>query len=142
MVSGISGTSAYQYQPRVDSNQSLTEDQKKTLQEIIAKYDPENMTSEDTKAMMDEIKETGIKPSKEFGEIMNAAGFKPPEKPSGPPPQEVEGSSTENDLTSQLLELLNEQKSGTVTEEDLTTFIESLKSSGNSLIGTLINQKV
>lgn len=147
MVSGISGTSAYQYQQRTESTNSLTEEQKKTLQDIIAKYDPENMTSEDTKSMMDEIKEAGIKPSKEFGEIMNTAGFKPPERPSGPPPSgpppsETQESSTDNDLTSQLLDLLNEQKSGSVSEEDLNTFIETLKSSGNSLIGTLINQKV
>ena len=150
MVNNISGLSSYQYQSRVESTNSLTDDQKKTLQDIISKYDPETITQDQMKSMMDEIKEAGIKPGKAFGEVMNAAGFKPPEKPQGAPPQgpppqgpppDVQQSSDE-DITTQLLNLLNQNKTGEVSENDINDFIQSLKNSGNSIIGTLVNQKV
>ncbi len=88
MVTGISSYSTYQYTSQVGStNSSLTEEQKTTLEEILSKYDASSMTDEEVKKMMDEIRAAGIRPSKEFGEIMNEAGFKPPEKPQGPPPE-------------------------------------------------------
>jgi Ca2+-binding EF-hand superfamily protein len=117
----------------------MTDEQKQKLQDILSKYDPDSTTGDTMKAMMDEIKEAGIKPSKDFKEIMDKAGFKPPEKPSGPPPDDMQADSS-NDIKSQLLDLLDEQKSGTLTEDDINSFIESLKSSGSSTVGTLINQ--
>lgn len=140
MVSSISGTSSYQYQPRVDSNKSLTDDQKTTLEGILSKYDPETTTGETMKAMMDEIKEAGITPSKDFKKIMDDAGFKPPEKPSGTPPDETQ--STDSDISKQLLSLLKGLVSGETSDDDINSLIKSIKSSSNSTVGTLVNQKV
>ena len=81
MVESISGVSS-QYQ-QFSVSQTMTDDEKELLNEILANYDSENMTAEESIAMMDEIKTAGIKPSKELRETMDAAGFKPPEKPEG-----------------------------------------------------------
>ena len=70
MINSISNNNL-QYNPYSTTETKLTEDQKSTLRSIIANYDPENMTDDDMKSMMDEITETGIPPSKKFGEIIN-----------------------------------------------------------------------
>ena len=142
MVSAISSSStAGLYQPQSNYNSTLTDDQKSTLQEIISKYNPENMTSADQKSMMDEIKAAGINPSKEFGEIMNEAGFKSPERPQGPPPDDFAQGSKEQ-LPDYLLEFIQKQESGTVTQTDIDSLIQSLENSGSTTSGNLVDQKV
>ncbi len=142
MVTGISSYNPYQYTSQVSSNSSsLTDEQKTTLEEIIAKYDPANMTEEETKTMMDEIKAAGIRPSKEFGEIMNAAGFKPPERPQGPLPEDSASEIKEN-LPQYLLDFIEKQESGTVTQDDIDTLIKNLQNSGDVTKGQLVDQKV
>lgn len=148
MVNGISGSNLIQnnYQPTTSSK--LTDDQKSTLSDILSKYDPENMTDEETIAMMDEIKAAGITPSKEFGEIMNAAGFNPPEKPEGPPPSEGTDSSTSissSTVTAEVPEymasFLEKQQSGTATEDDILSLIQNLLSANKSTTGSIIDTK-
>lgn len=142
MISSISSSNSYLYQSSADTSNRLTDDQKKKLQEIIARYDPETVTQEDMKNMMEEVESAGIKPGKEFGEIMNEAGFKRPEKPEegtegpGPLPE------TQDDLAQKLLELLKEKESGNINQEDLDDFIENLRSSMESSQGNIVNQKV
>ncbi|MGE5365298.1 MAG: hypothetical protein ACM3SM_14295 [Bacteroidota bacterium] len=141
MISSISSSNSYLYQSSADTSNRLTDEQKKKLQEIIAQYDPETVTQEDMKNMMEEIDSAGIKPSKEFGEIMNEAGFKRPEKPEG-----AEGagplSETQDDLAQKLLELLKEKESGSINQEDLDDFIDNLRNSMESSQGNIVNQKV
>ena len=61
MVSGINNVSGFQYSPRINSeNNTLTDDQKNTIEEILSKYDPGSMTQDSMKEMMDELKATGI----------------------------------------------------------------------------------
>jgi len=145
MVSSISGTSTYQYQSKVQDT-TLTDDQKDTLQDIISQYDPDTITADQQKEMMDKIKDAGIKPSKEFGEIMNQAGFKPPEKPQDSSDtsstSSTSSTSQTDDNMQQLLSLLSNQDSDSSdsTTSSVESFINSLKNSGSSLIGSLINQ--
>ena len=142
MIGAIgSNSTAGLYQPQFNYNSTLTDDQKTTLQEIISKYDPENMTAEDQKTMMDEIKAAGIQPSKEFGEVMNEAGFKPPEKPEGPPP-DSSTQGTNSNLPDYLLEFIQKQEAGTVTQDDINSLIQSLQNSGSTTSGNLVDQKV
>lgn len=152
MVSNVSGTSSYQYQVGSSETSKLTDEQKKKLQELLSKYDPENMTEETTKSMMDEIKSAGIKPSKEFGQIMNDAGFKPPEKVRGSGTDDAQTSAGSTDVadelqsiisqfSSALLNALNETESTDSSQTDLSTLIEQLKSYGKSQ-GALVDQKV
>ncbi len=139
MVNSISGSGSIQYQPFNDSAAKLTDEQKETLQSIIANYDPENMTQESMKAMMEEIKAAGITPGKELRDIMDAAGFKPPEKPQGPPPQE--SGDTQNSLPQFLIDFMEKQQSGEVTQEDIDSLVANLQSSGKTTVGSLVDQK-
>ena len=141
MVGAIGSSSVSQFQPQVNFNSSLTEEKKSVLQEIISKYDPTSITSEDQKTMMEEIKAAGIGPSKDFGQIMNEAGFKPPEKPQGQPPENSAQSAKEN-LPDYLLEFIQKQEDGTVTQDDINSLIMSLQNSGNATNGILVDQKV
>jgi hypothetical protein len=143
MVSGISSISSSQYQSQVSKSNTLTDDQKETLQDILAKYDSDNMTADSMKEMMDEIKNAGIKPSKEFGQIMNDAGFKPPEKPQGPPPEDSTSSTSDSTtLPDYLQDFITKEESGTVNQSDIDSLIQSLKSSGKMTEGVLVDQKV
>jgi len=65
MISSV-GSSSFQYQAQVKQNYSLSDEQKETLNGIISKYDSENMTDDNKKAMMDEIKSANIPPSKDL----------------------------------------------------------------------------
>lgn len=139
MINGISGSGSIQYQPLNESTSKLTDEQKETLQEILAKYNPDNITQDSIKAMMDEIKSAGITPSKDLREIMEAAGFKPPEKPQGPPPDETAGST--GNIPQYLLDFIEKQESGEVTQEDIDSLILSLQNSGKTTLGSLVDQK-
>ncbi|RJP61968.1 MAG: hypothetical protein C4539_18985 [Ignavibacteriales bacterium] len=139
MVNSISGSGSIQYQPFNDSATKLTDEQKETLQSIISNYDPENMTQESMKAMMEEIKAAGITPGKELRDIMDAAGFKPPEKPQGPPPQE--SADIQNSLPQFLIDFMEKQQSGEVTQEDIDSLIANLQASGKTTVGSLVDQK-
>lgn len=141
MINSISNSN-YQYNPYSTTETKLTDDQKSTLQSIIANYDPENMTDENMKSMMDEIKEAGITPSKEFGEIMNTAGFKKPEKPEGEPPMGPPPATTSQDSkTSQLIsEFLAKKDSGEITEDDLANLIKTLNKTGQSTQGLIVDK--
>jgi len=138
---GSSGISASNFQMDF-SSRKLTDEQKKTLEEIIGKYDPDNMDAESSKAMMDEIKSAGIGPNREFGEIMNAAGFKPPEKPQGPPPEDMaQGASSKTEIPSFMQDFLQKQEAGNITEEDIYSLIQNLLSNSQSTKGSIIDQK-
>jgi hypothetical protein len=140
MVSGISSASSIQYQPRVENESKLTDEQKKTLEDILAKYDSSSITQEQTKALFDELKDSGIKPSKEVKEIIDAAGFKPPEKPQGPPPEEST-SSTSSSIPDYLLSFLSKQEDSSVTQADVNTLIKNLQENGEVSQGVLVDKK-
>lgn len=140
MVQSISGSSSYQFQNQINSERILTGDQKELLEEILAKYDSDNMTSDSMKAMMEEIKATGITPSKDLRETMDAAGFKPPEKPGGPPPEELSDSS--KDFPQYLLDFIEKKESGEVTQSDIDTLIESLTKAGELTQGNFLDRKI
>lgn len=138
MISGISGAGSFQYQSVRETK--LTEDQKQQLEEILAKYDPENITEEQTKSLFEELKSSGIRPSKEVKEIIDATGFKPPQRPEGPPPEEMSGMN--QNLPDYLMDFLEKQKTGNVTESDLNALIQELQNNGEINQGVLIDKKV
>ncbi len=140
MVSGISSTSGIQYQ-QTFTEKKLMAEEKKQLEEILAKYDPESMAEDETKALFDELKSSGIRPSKEVREILDSAGFKPPEKPQGPPPVEM-GTNSEMSIPDFLAEFLEKQEAGTVTDQDLNLLIQQLQNNGAISQGVLVDKKV
>jgi hypothetical protein len=135
MVEGISGSS-YQYQSYSSVSKSLTDDQKETLQSILSNYDVENMSEDEKKTMFDELKESGIGMTDEVKDILDEAGFVPPEKPEGPPPEE---ESTEK---SQLIQdLLEKVESGEISQEEISSLIQDLQESGQTTTGVFLDQK-
>jgi SOS-response transcriptional repressor LexA len=142
MINSINGNQM-QFQPNFNFENKLTEDQKTTLTEIISKYDPENMSEETTKQMMDEIKEAGITPSKEFGEIMDKSGFKRPEPPKGgpmPPKSEIPNFTNKNSVEL-YLSFMSKQETGSATKDDFESLIQQLTANGEDLQGIFIDKK-
>lgn len=128
--------------PPMERGQKLTDDQKSKLQEILAKYDSESATDEEIKSMLDEIKETGIRPSEDLKNTLQEAGFelKPPQ--GGPPPMGPNGATGAPPEAPQFVQdFMSKIQSGDVTEDDLTTFLETLKSQTPSLTGIIIDKK-
>jgi len=104
---------------------SLTEEQKSTLGEILARYDPEKMTGEDRQALRAELIQAGIPRTGEAGRVLKEAGFMlpPPEvmDPAGP----TSGSPPEaaRDKSSGLLELIDQVKSGRIDEDEFISLL-------------------
>ena len=141
MINGVSGSSSLQYHYQVRQETSLTDEQKTTLSEIIAQYDPENMSKDDMKTMMDEIKSANIPPSKDLKEIMDAAGFEPPKRPEDegampPPPQN--GSK---EIPGFIQEFMQKQESGEATQDDFNQLLQTLQEKGFDTTGLLFDQK-
>ncbi|MFA7419946.1 MAG: hypothetical protein WCZ90_09690 [Melioribacteraceae bacterium] len=141
MISGVSGASSYQLQTQSSRETKLTDEQKLQLEEILSKYDSSSITSDQTKTLFDELKSSGIRPGKEVREIIDAAGFKPPEKPEGPPPPEQKVEETQQ-LPDYLLEFLEKQSSGELTQSDLNSLITELQNNGEVSQGVLVDKKV
>ena len=139
MISSV-GSSSFQYQAQVKQNYSLSDEQKETLNGIISKYDSENMTDDNKKAMMDEIKSANIPPSKDLKEILDAAGFEPPKKPEGegamPPP--LNGSKEIPDF---ILQCMKKQESGEAKQDDIDQLLQTLQKNGYDTTGVLFDQK-
>ena len=123
-ISGVSSS----YTTMSYSQTSLTDEQKDALEEILAKYDPENMSGEDMESLKTELQEAGIRPTREVGQIMNEAGFGPPSgvqgaggPPPGPPPDMADN---DDDEENELLELINQVKTGEITQEEFLSTLE------------------
>lgn len=138
MISGVGSSSSIQHQPQMRQDTALTDDQKTTLNEIISKYDLSNMTKEDMKAMMEEIKVAEIPPGKDMKEIMDAAGFEPPKKPDGemPPPQK-----DSNEIPDFMLDFMEKEQSGELTQEDIVSLLQDLQSRGFDTTGAIVDEK-
>lgn len=67
------------YLPTTDST-TLSEEQKKKLQEILASYDPENMTADDRSDLLQDLKDAGIPRCQDALDMMRLAGFKAAKK--------------------------------------------------------------
>jgi hypothetical protein len=137
MVEGISSGSTYQYHARNTVSKSLTDDQKETLQSIISNYDVDNMSDDDKKSMFDQIKEAGIGFNDEVKGMLDDAGFTPPEKPEGPPPSD-DGKSDKSQL---IQDLLGKVDTGEISQDEISSLIESLQKAGQSTTGVFMDQK-
>ena len=118
----------------------LTSEQKTGLEEIIAKYDPENMTKEDHQALRSELRAASIPRCRETGQILREAGLRPPPPngSQGPPPEPPPGSaSTDN---SSLLDLISQYEGNQITQEELFTSLEEYFQAGMTATGNLLDE--
>lgn len=144
MISGISSSNTMQYQMQsAQAAQTLSEDKKKELQEILGKYDSKTATGDTMKSMMDEIKKAGFTPKDGSIDVIKEAGFEMPEPPEGgpekmgPPPSGGQNSP----MPDYLMDFVKKQGSGEVTQEDITSLIKSLEKDGKYTTGALVDQK-
>ena len=140
MVSSISSTPTY-FQ-KTDFNKSLTDDQKDTLAGILSKYDSKTATNDQIKSMMDEIRQSGIPPTKSTMEIIKNAGFKLPEKPGGVSPDGTDSVKSDTASSALIDAFLSKQKTGTLTNDDVNTLLQNLINSGSLTTGSVVDEKV
>lgn len=93
----------------------MTEDQKETLADILAKYDPENMTAEDRKNMKQDIVDAGIPKSRDAMEMLREAGFMKG-KDKDPQTEALKAKSPQG--KGQLWDLYKEFQDGRITEAE------------------------
>ena len=119
---------------------SLTEDQKTTLEEILSKYDSENLTEEDRQALQSELEEAGIPRCQESAKMLREAGLlsAPPEKESGSDQSLLE--ATQEEETSELADLIEQFKSGEITQDQFMSMIQQYAESGMLTPGNLIDE--
>ena len=163
MISGVSSITSSLYTSSTSTGNSLTDDQKKTLDSILANYDSSNLTADSTKSLLDALKSSGIQPSKAVQDYITSKGFdiKPPQGP--PPPDSMPGlnsldstslssssgsgsssstygTTSSSNLPAYLQDFIIKEETGTVTQDDINSLIASLQNSGQSTTGVLIDQ--
>jgi Ca2+-binding EF-hand superfamily protein len=117
----------------------LTEDQKNKLEEILAKYDPANLTEADKKSLMDELKNSGIPRCKETFQMLKDAGFKLGHGGGQPDGMQVGADGQQN---SELLTLIQQLESGQITEEEFRALIGEMVQGDSVPTGSVINESV
>ncbi len=123
---------------------ALTEEQKKSVNEIITKYDPKNMTEELYNQMHNEIKKLGIGPNKELGDILINAGFNLPEPPrmlNIPPKGSLPNFINQNSADI-FTSFMQKHENGTATKEDFENMLQKLYDNGEDLLGLFVNAKM
>ena len=137
MVSGISDSSySVLYSAQTSSSSSeLTEDEESTLDEILANYDSSDMSEDDFKSLMEDIKESGITMSKDLMSYMEKSGFEAPEAPPEMPEEDSEESS-------KIQELLEQLQNGEISQEDFDSIVQDMQKAGESTSGNLVDAKV
>lgn len=131
---------------------NMTDKQKTSFQEIIAKYDSTNLTKADFESMGKEFRQAGISPSREVKSLLETSGFdvdkfikEPSRGEHGPsrgmgglqkPKNAQEGLNQllsfseeigDTDLQNMIKEIQEKEKEGTMTEEDdqkLTNYLQ------------------
>lgn len=115
---------------------TLTEEQSTGLSDLLKEYDASDLSDDDAKAIVAQIKELGIAPGSGLSDALAAAGIDArdladqagigggPNGKSGPPPGGGEGRGTVNsDAVALIAEVLESME----TDESETSFIETLK---------------
>lgn len=111
----------------------LTDDQKKSLEEILAKYDPDNMSEDDRRAMLQEMQDAGIPRSQDTMDMLRAAGFKPAKKTdSAQVPSLLDSAQDQTgNQTGELWSVYQQFQSGEITEAEFLSQIKIGIASGS-----------
>lgn len=142
MVSNVSSSSSGIFYPNMKVNNTLSDDQKTSLKEIISNYDPKNMSEDDWKIMLDEIKSSGIGPGEDMKQIMEDAGF---DKPMGmkPPEMPPQKPNVDNKETLDLIkDYLSKKDNNEITDEEFDNFLQSLIKSQETANGIFLDKSV
>jgi hypothetical protein len=147
MVNPVQGAGSGAMMPQVEQTR-MTEGQKSSFQEIISKYDPENFSQNDFKAMEGELRQAGIGRTREAKSMLEDAGFNidqfakggpgGTQGPGGPPP--MQGGINIQALQS-FQEILHNYDVANMSSEDQENLMNDLTSSGLLQSGLILNIK-
>lgn len=151
MVSAISGTSMMGRMGQMQT-QSLTDEQKQTIQDILSEYDPDEMTEADAKEIFKAFEEAGVRPSMGMREAIEEAGFDAEElremgrpaggpPPGGQPPMESTGSSNQISVSmmQSLQTILNQYDLTNLSSDDQTNLMQQLTEAGLTSTGSILD---
>lgn len=135
---------------------TLSDEQKSSISDILSQYDPEDLSDEDVQSIKDQLKEAGVRPSPELKSALEGAGFDaeafrpagpPPGGPGqagGPPPGPPPGEGGETEASEETLKTLasifEDYDLESLTEDNLDEIQQKLKEVGISLPGSVIDQ--
>lgn len=144
MISGISGAgmTALQAQPSNNAS-SLSTDQRQLIKETLAEFNVDQLTEADAISITETFADAGIQPSREFAQVMSAAGFDArtigdlagvggsqqggvQQGGTPPPPPPSQGLNISDEMLQSLNELLNDYYSGDLTEEEQVSTLSSI----------------
>lgn len=136
MTHAISGSAGQRPPPPPPpAHAKPSEEQLTALKELLEEYDAQSLTDDEAAALVSDIKELGIHPGKELGEVLTEAGFDPQElreqaggSPSGPPPPPP--PSVNSDAIALLTQLLEEHGQEDVSSDDIESIITKLTEAG------------
>jgi len=147
--------------------QSLSVEQKQTVNNILSEYDSSNISQQDFQAIFQKFQDAGISGGESLKTTAEAAGFDfssniqqaissgqalpsgmgmPPGDggmpPPPPPPKSSSQSSSSLNFSEQLSQLLTDYKNGNADQTDFEAFIESIRNSSDSSTGNIVNKQV
>lgn len=135
MLEGIQGMNAGATPTR--ENYKMTEQDKTKFSEIVANYDPKNMSESDKAALRDDLKAAGLRPGEDMKNMMEQAGFQ-----VGPPQPPSAGARGEAAQTPEFLsDFVSKFRSGSATENDLDELLSNLKARGLTYVGNFVDDQ-
>lgn len=125
------------------SQASLSDEQQSAIADVLAKYDPDNVSESDAQDIVSSIKELGISPGKGLAQAMQASGFdaksigdaagvkgdRPPPPPQGGGQMGSKGS-VDTEALSALQLLMDQYQDSEITEEDWSSITAALEEQG------------
>ncbi len=134
--------SVYQTSSPAKSLDPLTGEQKKTLQEILSSYKPENFSSQDQIALGQNLKESGIPKTMEVEKIIREKGF--PVRSSPPNSGIPDNIGYQNDqlITPRIISLFKLHDAGELTDKEFHDQLEQVKQRYPKASGNLINRPI
>ena len=136
----------------------LTSDQKSLISDTLSGYDPDSLTAEDARKILDTFREAGIRGGKETRQAIQDAGFdekklldlaRPEGAPEGGPqggphgPRGARGSNSSSSLDMSALQslqsILNKYDLSSMSDEDESNLLTQLNNAGLVRTGYMID---
>jgi len=153
-------------QSQNSSQSKLTDEQKQTVNDILAEYDSSDISQQDFHEIFEQFQAAGISGGESLKSTTEAAGFDfssniqttiesgealpggmgpPPGGPAGgnppPPPPESAESSSSSEYSDLLAQLLEDYENGEADLTDFEALIENIKSTSFSSTGNIVNNQ-
>lgn len=127
--------SGYQTPTSAKLQEPLTGEQKKTLQEILSSYKPENFSSQDQIALSRNLKEAGIPRTLEVEKMIRERGLIS-RIPDSTDPQ------SDQLVTPRIISLFKLHNAGELTDAEFHVRLEQIKQNYSKSSGNLINRSI